>query len=432
MAEKTGKRSKTTPFYGWLIVGISFITLAVGYGSRASFSVFLVAILEEFGWKRGAISGAFTLHMLVAGVGLPVVGALVDRYGPRILLPTGAAIMAFGMWRLGGLQELWHFYLFYGLVMAFGRIMIAMTPHIAILSNWFIKQRGTAIGLAGSGIGIGSVILIPMVQFSLARLGWRDGCALIALVIFLVLFPLNAFFQRLRPEDMGLAPDGETSTKEDSRNAERYEPSSPTGSMESWTVSSAIRTSRYWLLFFAFFLVAMLNMVDMHQIAYLVDVGLGKTVAAMIFASVGLMQSLGVLCGGALSDRIGRERSYTLGVSFLITGIILLLSIKEPSQSLRIALFVFCYGFGNGFRSSLMPSITADVFHGKRVGSIYGTFATALTCGGALGPWLAGHLHDVTGSYTLPFMMVIGAVSLACILVWIVAPRKAWKEAGIS
>jgi len=428
MAEKTAKRAKNPPFYGWIIVGVSFITLAVGYGSRASFAVFLVAILEEFGWKRGAISGAFMLHMLVAGVGLPMVGALVDRYGPRILLPTGAAIMAFGMWRLGGLNELWHFYLFYGLVMAVGRIMIAMTPHMAILSNWFIKRRGTAMGLAGSGIGIGSVILIPMVQMSLTQLGWRDGCSLIALVIFLVLFPLNAFFQRLRPEDMGLAPDGETRYNGDPRDAERDGPSSTADSMESWTVRSAIRTSRYWLLFLAFFLVAMVNMVDMHQIAYLVDAGFGRTMAAMIFASVGLMQSLGVFCGGALSDRIGRERSYTLGVSFLITGIILLLSIKDPSYNIRLALFVSFYGFGNGFRSSLMPSITADVFHGKRVGSIYGTFATAMTCGGALGPWLAGHLYDVTGYYTIPFVMVIGSVSLACILVWIVAPRKTRLE----
>jgi len=430
MAGHAGGRSKKSPFfYGWIIAGVSFITLAVGYGSRASFAVFLVAILEEFGWKRGAISGAFALHMLVAGVGLPIVGALVDRYGPRVLLPTGAAIMSFGMWRLGGLQELWHFYLFYGFVMAFGRIMIAMTPNMAIISNWFIKRRGTAMGLAGSGIGIGSVLLIPLVQYSLARFGWRDGCALIALVIFLVLFPLNAFFQRLRPEDMGLAPDGEERPQEDLKG--RKGPESTASGEESWTVRSAVRTSRYWFLFLAFFCASMINMLDMHQIAYFVDAGFSKAAAAMVFASAGLMQSLGGLCGGMLSDRIGRERSYTVGASFLITGIIVLLSIKGPSQSVRLAFFVLCYGLGIGFRSSLMPSITADVFHGKRVGSIYGTFASAMTCGGALGPWMAGYMYDVTGHYTIPFMMVIGFVSLACIFVWIVAPGKARKEAGI-
>jgi sugar phosphate permease len=423
------ERLKKIPFfYGWVIVAISFITLAVGYGSRASFSVFLVAILEEYGWSRGAISGAFALHMLVAGVGLPAVGALVDRYGPRILLPSGAAIMAFGMWRLGGLQELWHFYVFYGLVMALGRIMIAMTPHTAIISNWFIKKRGTAMGLAGSGIGIGSVLIIPLVQYSLSRFGWRDGCALIALMIFLVLCPLTAFFQRLRPDDMGLAPDGETLEKEPVEEQEGH--ASKGLGLESWTVSSAVRTSRYWLLFFAFFFSAMINMVDMHQIAYLVDVGFTKKVAAMIFASVGLIRALGVFCGGALSDRIGREQSFTVGVSFLITGIIMLLRIREPSHTMPLAFFVLCYGFGNGFRSSVMPSITADVFHGKRVGSIYGTFATAMTCGAGLGPWLAGHLYDVTGRYTIPFLMVIAFLNVACVLVWIVAPRKARNKGG--
>lgn len=286
------------------------------------------------------------------------------------------------------------------------------------------------MGLASSGIGIGSVLLIPLVQFSLARFGWRDGCALLALVIFSALFPLNAIFQRLRPEDMNLTPDGEEGGQKSLGNGKKR--ASTFSGVESWTVRSAVRTSRYWFLFFAFFFAAMINTVDMHQMAYLVDAGFDKRVAAMVFSFAGLIQSLGMFCGGALSDRIGRERSYTLGVLFLITGIILLLSIKDPSQSVRLGLFMLCYGFGNGFRSSLLPSITADIFHGKRVGSIYGTFATAITGGAALGPWLAGHLYDIMGNYNIPFTMVMGFVSLACILVWIVAPRKLRKEVGIG
>ena len=133
-------------FYGWLLVAIAFVTLGVGYGIRASFSVLLVALLEKYEWKRGAISGALTLHMVVSGIGLPLVGAFVDRYGPRILLPAGAMIMALGMWQMGNLQDLWQFYLYFGFVMAFGRIMISMTPHTAIISNWFKKKRGTAYG----------------------------------------------------------------------------------------------------------------------------------------------------------------------------------------------------------------------------------------------------------------------------------------------
>ena len=118
-------------------------------------------------WSRGAISAGFTLHMLVALIGLPLVGAVVDRYRPRVILSSGVAIMALGVWLLGGLNRIWHFYLFYGLVMAFGRIMISMVPHTAIVSNWFVKKRGTAMGVTAAGIGIGSILMVPLAQYSI-------------------------------------------------------------------------------------------------------------------------------------------------------------------------------------------------------------------------------------------------------------------------
>jgi MFS family permease len=168
----------------------------------------------------------------------------------------------------------------------------------------------------------------------------------------------------------------------------------------------------------------MTTMVDMHELAYLGDAGFGKAQAAMIFAWVSLVQSLGTFSGGALSDRIGRENSYTIGALCLIAGITSLLAIQNSSPGFRLALFVFCYGLGNGFISALIPSITADVFHGNRVGSIYGTFATAITFGGGFSPWLAGTLFDRNGNYFLPFLIAMISVGSACLLIWLAAPRK--------
>ena len=411
-------------FYGWVIIGISFVTLALGYGTRASFSVFLVAIQDAYGWKRGAISAGFTLHMIVAVIGLPFVGAMVDRYGPRVILCTGVVIMAIGMWQLGGLDRIWHFYIFYGLVMAFGRIMIAMTPHTAIISNWFVKKRGTAMGLAAAGISFGSILMVPLVQFGISHFGWRYGCAMMACLIFLVLFPLNAVFQRLRPSDCGLLPDGEKYESSDSEPIPESKPGAEASDGGSWTVGRAIRTPRFWLLYFAFFFGSMIVMIDMHQIAFYQDVGFARSMAVTIFAAVGLVQSTGVFCGGALSDKVGREPAITLGICLQIIGILILIHISDASIGIRLLLFIFCYGFGNGFRTSIMPTITADLFPGRHVASVYGVLTSAMTCGTAFGPLFAGYIHDVTGTYAIPFRIVIGALVMACVFVWLVAPRK--------
>lgn len=422
------QRFKRLPFfYGWVVVGISFLTLAVGYGSRASFSLFLVVIQETHGWSRGAISAGFTLHMLVALIGLPLVGVVVDRYGPRFILSTGVTIMAAGVWLMGGLNKIWHFYLFYGLVMALGRIMISMVPHTSIISNWFVKKRGTAMGVTAAGIGIGSILMVPLAQFSITHFGWRNGCVLMAGIIVVLLFPLNLFFQRHRPSDMGLLPDGgmadtgHTSEPLTSKES-KVTPESAAG--ETWTVRRAVSTLRFWLLYLVFFFGAMINMIDMHQIAFFQDVGLSRSAAVSIFATVGLIQAAGVFCGGALSDRFGRERSLTLGICLQITGIIVLMQIREASMRITIPLFILCYGFGNGFRTSILPTVTADLFPGNRVGSLYGLLASAITISAAFGPWFAGYLHDVTGTYRSAFGIVTGCLISACIMFWLVAPRK--------
>lgn len=416
-------------FYGWVIVGISFLTLAIGYGSRASFSVFLVSIQETYGWSRGAISLGFTLHMFVALVGLPLVGAVVDRYGPRCILSTGIAIMAVGVWLLGGLSRIWHFYIFYGLVMASGRIMISMVPHTAIITNWFKEKRGTAMGVAAAGIGIGSILMVPSAQFAISKYGWSNGCRWMAVFIFLIIFPLTAIFQRHRPAQLGLLIDGKKGDTNELTDPEtENDTEKPAGTAAGWTVRRAVLTLRFWLLYSVFFFCAMITMIQMHQIAFFQDVGFGRNAAVSIFAAVGLIQSVGVFSSGALSDKIGREWAMTLGLVLQIIGILALMQVHEAFMGIEIWLFIICYGFGNGFRTAILPTMTADLFPGDRVGSVYGIMASAITISTAFGPWFAGYLFDVTGSYREAFSMVIGCLVMACILIWLVAPRKKKKD----
>ncbi len=420
------ERLKKLPFfYGWILVGISFLNLAVGYGSRASFSVFLVFIQENYGWSRGDISAGFTVHMLVAMIGVPFVGAVVDRYGPRVLLPTGVAIMSLAIWMLGGMNRIWHFYFFYGLLMASGRIMISMAPHTAIISNWFVKKRGTAMGMTAAGSGSGSIMMTPLFQQSLTRLGWRTGCAFVAALIVAVLFPLNVIFQRLRPSDVGLLPDGDLSDEKSGETSSRVSQKSAVDLADNgWTTRQAVASLRFWLLYLIFLFSASVQMIQMHLVAFLQDVGLDINVAVGIFAVVGLVQSVGVFSGGALSDRIGREKSLTIGVCLQIIGILILMWIRRAVSWVNIPLFILIYGVGNGSRTSIMPTLTADLFPGNRVGSVYGLLATAITMSAAFGTWFAGWLHDLTGTYTLTFWIVIFFLLIVCILIWLIKPPK--------
>jgi len=412
-------------FYGWIIIGISFLTLAVGYGARAAFSVFLVSIQETYGWSRGAISLGFTLHMCVALVGLPLVGAVVDRYGPRRILSTGIAILALGIWLLGGLRQIWHFYIFYGLVMACGRIMISMVPHTAIISNWFKEKRGTAMGVAAAGIGIGSILMVPLAQFAFSNYGWRNGCRLMAVFIFLIIFPLTAIFQRHRPAQLGLFIDGRKADADSPIDSEKKDHTEkPAGTEAGWTVRQAVSTLRFWILYSVFLFCAMITMIQMHQIAFFQDVGFGRNAAVSIFAAVGLIQALGVFSSGTLSDKIGREWAMSLGIVLQIIGILALIHVHESFMGVKVWLFIICYGFGNGFRTSILPTMTADLFPGNRVGSVYGIMTSAITISTAFAPGFAGYLFDVTGSYREAFSLVIGFLVLACILFWLVAPQK--------
>jgi MFS family permease len=307
--------------------------------------------------------------------------------------------------------------------------MISMVPHTAIISNWFKAKRGTAMGVAAAGIGIGSILMVPLAQFAISTCGWGNGCRLMAVFIFLIIFPLTAIFQRHRPAQLGLFIDGKKDDTggmfddETERDAKK-----PSGTAAGWTVRQAVSTLRFWLLYCVFFLCAMITMIQMHQIAFFQDAGFGRNAAVSIFAAVGLVQSVGVFSSGALSDKIGREWTMTLGILLQIIGILILMQVHEVSLGIKIWLFIICYGIGNGSRTAILPTMTADLFPGDRVGSVYGIMASAITISTAFAPWFAGYLYDATGSYREAFSMVIGCLVLACILIWLVAPQKKKKD----
>lgn len=423
---------KKTLYYGWIIALIAFATMAVSYALRYSYTVFFVALYEEFGWSRASTATAFSITMVVYAIMNPLTGAALDRYGPRKLFPAGAVVLGLGLLGSSQLTSLWHYYFFSGVIAAIGMASLGVVTNNTLISHWFVKKRGTVMGLAASGMGAGMVILVPFAQWMISHYGFRWAYASLGLLSMLIIAPITGFFLYGHPQDLGLLPDGKPhpTEGEESTTAQGTRPQ-PQRILDArwadtdWTLAKALRTSRFWVLLVGvFFLLVGLYAVMMHQVSHTVDVGFSKLTAAAAFGLLGFMGGVGKAGWGFLSDRIGREMALTLGLLSTSFGVIFLLLLKDPSQLWMLYVYTALFGLGYGAIAPVLAALTADLFQGRNLGSIYGFIVTAAGLGGALGPPLAGYMYDVTGTYQLAFTISLLLIAFSCISIWVAAPRK--------
>ena len=233
-------------FYGWIIIAVTFVTMAIGVNARTAFSLFFPPIIDEFGWERGITAGAFSFGFVVSAGVSPLIGRLMDRLGPRSVMELGVALMAGGLLLAPLTTQPWHLYLTIGVLVGAGSICLGYSGQSLFLPNWFNRRRGLAIGLAFAGVGIGSVTLLPWVQLMIDRSGWRTACTAMGLLVLVVLAPINLLLRK-RPEDIGLRPDGEAAP-----SASSAKPLSnvvdPDWAGIDWTLKRALATARFWWL----------------------------------------------------------------------------------------------------------------------------------------------------------------------------------------
>jgi len=403
-------------YYPWVVIGIAFLTVGVAFGARNAFAVFLVAVIEEFRWSRGLASGALMLGSLLWTLSAPMIGVLLDRFGPRIVLPGGAILMATGFVISGFADSIIAFYIGMGVFMGVGFAALPMTSQATFLSNWFIRKRGMAIGAAASGIGLGILLVVPWTQWLITSYGWRAAFFILAALLALVIAPLNYFFQRQRPEEMHLKPDfGESAP------AARAKAASATGP----SLKEALRTWRFWLFALGVLAGAIpLHMILIHQVAAVSDAGFSKELAAFGLGLIGLFTAPAMIGMGLLADRIGRQLSYLLGSSSLMIGIFLLMLIDAAGSGWLYYLFPPFIAFGFSSRQSLYPTIAADLFHGKSFGAIIGVVSLFIGVGAGIGPWLGGLLHDWTGSYHEAFWVAQATAFASVLFIWIAARAR--------
>jgi MFS family permease len=436
-------------FYGWVVVAAVFCILALAYVIWYSFGLFLVALVQEFGWTRAEVAGAFSVFVLMHAVCSPLAGRLVDRFGSRVLVHAGGLLVGLALIGCSQLSALWQLYLFFGLLAAVGVTAMGWVSGVALVGRWFSRRMGLALGIIGAGIGLGTFVGAPPIQFLIDAYGWRTAYLVLAVVLALAPQPL-ALLLRARPEDMGLRRDGAPAPPAPAdagvgtARAAPLDVAPPAPVVpdprvvdaewvrQEWTVGRAVRTRRFQFLFLTFGLTTFATQqTHAHQAAYLVGSGYDPMLAAMVVGTVGLASIVGKILIGTASDALGRERLFSLGVAAGVAGMLLLLSFAG-GQSPPALLFLYATLFAIGYSAAptLTPAITADLFSGRHYGAIYGVLMLCNGLGGAAGAWFGGYVFDHTGSYRLAWLIVMAAFALAGLVVWLVGPRQVLRTPG--
>src|SRR6201991_3730431 len=410
-------------FYGWVVVAVTFVTMAIGVNARTAFSLFYPPILAEFGWERGVTAGAFSFGFVASAIASPLIGRLMDRAGPRAVMLLGVALMGGGLLLAPLTREPWHLYLTIGVLVGAGSVCLGYSGQSLFLPNWFIRRRGLAMGLAFAGVGIGSGTLPPLGQLMIEQTGGRTACTAMGILILVVLAPINLLL-RTRPEDIGLLPDGDaaptaTSAKPLSNIVD------PVWAGTDWTLARALRTARFWWIALGYFCgLYIWYAVQVHQTKFLLDIGFSPNVAVWALGAVSPLGIPGQIALGHLSDRVGREWIWAASCLGFAICFAALVALKYFPVLPLVYLMVLTQGaLGYGL-TSVMGAVVVEIFQGKHYGSIFGTIMLAALAGGAAGPWVTGVVHDVSGSYTIAFVIGIGVSALSAIAIWQASPRK--------
>lgn len=396
------------PYYGWAVVGASFLGSFVVFGLSYSFGVFFERILETFGGSRGLSSLAFGVQTVAIYVGASVLGVLIDRYGTRRMLLVGTFLTASGLALASRSASLATLILTYGLVTGFGLSIVYVVSY-ATVTRWFDRRLGLAGGLSSSGLGVGMLVVVPAAAWFIGRFGWRDvlfglgvGAGLLLLVASVLVRddPTSAAVEPPADEFVGEPP---TPNREPLRD--QY------ANVKAVAVSPPfVLVLVGWTLIYG-----TLYAVLAHLVLHAVDIGLSRGVGAAALALVGLTSAVGRIGIGYVADVTGRLRVF-VGCSTAMGLATLWLPLAETAVG--VVAFAALYGLAYGGNGALLSPLTADLFGRENINAVFGLVSMAFAVSGLIAPAAAGAAYDAFGSYDPAFLAtglaaVVGAGAVA-------------------
>ena len=391
------------------MVVAAFLIMVLMLGILSTFGIFFKPMLTDLGWTRAVTSGAFAVFWIIQGLLAIVMGRVNDRLGPRIVISVCGFILGLGYLLMSQTSALWQLYLFYGVIIGTG-MSGAFVPLTSTVARWFVKRRGAMTGIVVAGSGAGGLIAPPLANWLISIYDWRisyiilGGIALVAVI-------LVAQFLRRDPAQMGQMPYGESK-----------EETGLKGGTKAFSLREAASVRQFWLAFSMLFCLGFAMFTILVHIApHATDLGFSAATAANILAAAGGGSVIGRLLLGGVADRIGNRQVFILGFVLMAAALFWLV---PATETWMLYLFAIIFGFASGGCIMSESPLVAELFGLRSHGLILGVTSFGYCIGAAAGPFLAGYIFDVTGSYSVAFLVCAAASVLGLILSAVLTPTK--------
>jgi sugar phosphate permease len=378
-------------FYGWVMVAVAFGVILLGAGSRAAPGALLLPIRDDTGWTTSQITIAGAAGLLLLGLGGPVSGWLIDRYGIRRLTVAALLLTALGMGASALASEVWQLVLLFGIVSGFGSGPVSSALGAVVANRWFVARRGLVVGIFGAAASAGQLAFIPIITAVATDGSWRVAVAGLGILLALAAIPAGLLLRdspaALGQRPLGLAPGADL----------------PIQRADPGIMRRAVRTPAFWLLAGTFFVCGATSngVVGQHFIAHAVDHGFTAGVAAASLALMGVFNFIGTIVSGFLTDRFDPRRLLLVYYGFRGVSLLFL-----PAIHNQLDIVGFSVLFGLDYIATVPPTValTADTFGRHNVGIVYGWLYAAHMIGAAILAQVAAIIRDQAGDYTLAYL----------------------------
>ncbi|KAF3885174.1 MULTISPECIES: MFS transporter [Nostocales] len=396
--------------YGWIVAGLTFLSLLIAAGIRATPSVFMVPLEQEFGWSRATISFAISMNLILYGLIGPFAATVYGQLGIRRTMVFALAFLGVGVSLTTLMSQPWQLVLLWGVIVGCGTGVIALVLGAIVANRWFVERRGLVVGILTASTATGQLVFLPLLASIVERFGWRNAALTIAGVTFLII-PSIALFMRDRPSQIGLQPFGDTNeTPLEVQESQQSQGNPITTTLNALTMG--MRERDFWLLAGSFFVcgASTNGLIGTHLIPACIDYGIPEVKAAGLLAVMGMFDFVGTTASGWLSDRWNNR--YLLCWYYGLRGLSLIFLPFSFASFHGLSIFAIFYGLD--WIATVPPTIrlTTQVFGKEKAGVMFGWIVAAHQIGAATATLTAGTMRTVLGTYMQAFILS----GLLCIL----------------
>ena len=385
------------------VLALVFVLNMLSRGVVETWPVFLSPVQQGMDWGRGEVSSIYSILMMVMGLGGILTGWAHDRFGHRAVYTAGLLLLGGGTFAASRLESLWQFQIFVGIAGGLGAAAIGMVPAQALVSRWFDRNLAAAMAVASTGLGFGTLLLAPVSQVLIGYFDWRGALELIGGTLIVLAFAVVALpWRRISAG-----------------------PVRPGGSSGGPGLREALSHRAFWALWGVFFATSLgVYAVSLQSVTYMVENGIEPLDAATAFGAAGALSVVGMIITGIAADRWGRHIIATASYVLTMIGVMALILLPHTPTAAAVVVFVACFGLSLGVRSPIIATLSAQLFRGRGMASIYGSIFTGQGVGAAAGSWIAGMLHDATGGYGAIFILSFAAIFVGIALFWLVPEMR--------